>query len=39
MSHWPRALRGDAEMEKVVRAVRKHRPEAIAARENMVLKA
>ncbi len=35
--HDPR--RSDADMEKVLRAVRRHRPEAIAARENMVLKA
>ncbi len=31
--------RSDADLEKVVRAVRKHRPEAIAARELMELKA
>jgi phosphoribosyl 1,2-cyclic phosphodiesterase len=31
--------RDDAGMEKLVRAVRKHRPEAIAARESMTLKA
>ncbi|MGA9523678.1 MAG: MBL fold metallo-hydrolase [Myxococcaceae bacterium] len=31
--------RSDADMEKLLRAVRKHRPEAIAARENLVLKA
>jgi phosphoribosyl 1,2-cyclic phosphodiesterase len=35
--HDPR--RSDAEMERILRAVRRHRPEAIAARELMVLRA